>query len=491
MAVFAEGEEQSMAQIVYDDYTVLQEALESNVYATLKNAVDSFDTAAYEALESDDREALAELMDVKATEEKTAGEVAYYMILSDWIDANILLEMGEVYNAYLDDPTDVQMAYAFTDYYENIANHDNSEGYYLNLVTTFYTDIAGNYIAAANILPPEEVLYVYQSFLPVQEALEYGNIAGLEEAVENFYDGVVDVFNELNEEELNGLAALMGAEDGAEAYEWLLSDWVDANVILEVDKVFSAYANDPNLETATKLVDMIEGYDEMYGEDRDLLYTFYGEEFDDFYNGAVKMVIFGNTTVEDVYNAITAVQIALESGNLDQLKAAVAGFEAVLEVFNAFEEEEYVELAMLMGVEATETETAEELAFGMVLGSWIDANVVMSVVEVYDAYVANPNKETAKALIEKLESYDETYEDRSLIKSFLSDIDDVYAAAVAVVSGITPTITVTPETPSDSNTNSGTAVKTGDNSNVWLWFVLAAVCGSMACGVALRKRNVK
>lgn len=501
MTVFAD--ERTNAEIVYEGYQEVWSAVASKDYETLCTAVSDFEAEAvdvFNELTEEELTELAALMGLEGTEEETAAEAAYGEMLSVWVDANMLAAMGEVYTAYLNNPN-TETAYAFTDHYENIAN--SGDDYYLYLIMDFYPDLPDDYTdAASTYLPSEKVLYVYQSFLPVQEALEYGNLGGLESAVEYFYD-VVEIFNEPEESELEELAALMGADSSEEAYGWLFSDWFDANMILEVADVFYAYVDDSSLENAAAFVEMIggeNGWDDIYDYDRSLLYTFFGEEFDEFYDGAEKIVAIGEVTVEDVYNAMTALQTALESGDLKQLEAAVDGVEAIADAFNAYETEELEELAALMGVEATEDFTAGEAVYYAVLSWCFDANAVLNVAEHYDAYTANPNKETAEAFVELMEAYDESYEDRSLLKQFMPDFDEVYAEAL-LAGKTTPNeetkntdtkntdTTKTTATTTTTNTSSSTkAVNTADNNNIWMWLVLTVMCGSMICGTVVKRK---
>ena len=124
------------------------------------------------------------------------------------------------------------------------------------------------------------VVEVYDYFLPVQEALANGNIEKLKSAVNNMEEKI-DIFNELSEEEMEQLAALLDVENGKEAFFVILSDWVDANVLVIVYDAYTAYLEDSNKETATAFIELIDGYDEMY-EDRTILRTFFSDIDNDY-----------------------------------------------------------------------------------------------------------------------------------------------------------------------------------------------------------------
>lgn len=226
----------------------------------------------------------------------------------------------------------------------------------------------------------------------------------------------------------------------------------------------------------------------------------------------VPMTVFadGNTeNVSAVYEAFILVQNALESGWFEELEVAVDGFYDVIDTFNDLNEEALEELAVLLEAEDGET------VYSLILSDWIDANVVVSVGEVYNAYAEDPNKETATALIEMMDSYDEMYEgDRSLIESFFMGITDVYADAEALVADEenntennntenndtqnnntqnnnvqdNSTGKSTDKTAGSTETKTVAALKTGDDSNVWM-YLLVVVCGGMICGIIAKERK--
>ena len=355
----------------------------------------------------------------------------------------------------------------------------------------------------------ENVSAVYEAFILVQNALESGSFESLKDAVDGFYE-VTDIFNELDEDELEELAVLLEVEDEEAVYSLILSDWIDANVVVSVGEVYNAYVQNPNGKTAADFIEMMDSYDETYA-DRTLIEHFFLDIADVY---AAALADMPSEDVLTVYEAFILVQNALESGWFEELEVAVDGFYDVIDTFNDLNEEALEELAVLLEAEDGET------VYSLILSDWIDANVVVSVGEVYNAYAEDPNKETATALIEMMDSYDEMYEgDRSLIESFFMGITDVYADAEALVADEenntennntennntenndtqnnntqnnnvqdNSTGKSTDKTAGSTETKTVAALKTGDDSNVWM-YLLVVVCGGMICGIIAKERK--
>ena len=73
---------------------------------------------------------------------------------------------------------------------------------------------------------------------------------------------------------------MIGAEDGEEAYNQILSDWINANMIKQIGDAQNAYTANPNAETAKVYVDVYESVfnSEMFTqEDLDLFLEFFGD----------------------------------------------------------------------------------------------------------------------------------------------------------------------------------------------------------------------
>ena len=109
-------------------------------------------------------------------------------------------------------------------------------------------------------VPSQDVLDVYKAYEKVQDALSFGYDEDFVIACEEF-EAVLDIYNDLSEDDMNALAALLSLENGEEAYNQILCDWINANIILELGEVYDAYVSEPNIDTAKALV---EKYDEVF-----------------------------------------------------------------------------------------------------------------------------------------------------------------------------------------------------------------------------------
>lgn len=143
-------------------------------------------------------------------------------------------------------------------------------------------------------------------------------------------------------------------------------------------------------------------------------------------NGGCAVTLYAqwSADVQAVYNAYVAVQNALDSQDIQLLKTAAEGFEAVLDAFNDFDEAELSTFGTLLGT------TAED-AFLTVLSDWIDTNVILTAEQLREAYLDTPSGETALELVEYYTLLSEDDQWRALVKSFIADIDTVYSQAVA------------------------------------------------------------
>ena len=284
--------------------------------------------------------------------------------------------------------------------------------------------VTDNTTEVTNVTANDDVNKVYEAFIVVQAALDSGNVDILKTAIDGFYE-VMDIFNEFGEDEFEALAGLFGVENAEAVYSLILGDWVDANVLNGVIDTVQTYLDNKNTLNAYNLVETVKSYEDMY-EDLSTLKAFI-TDFDAIYEDAKANLPSEN--VLNVYNTFKEVQECLEYGDIDGLKEAVDKFYEIVDVFNELTEEELADLAVLFEVEDGGA------AYSLVLSDWIDANVIVSFNETYNAFVENANKDTAQTLIEAVDGYDAMSEDRTALYAFFYDIDDLYAEAKAIVNG--------------------------------------------------------
>ena len=298
--VFAENiSEDAGVQAAYDAYHSLDAVIDSNDYEAMVNAMEALDeiTLAFNDAQLEEWDAIVEEKIGFEEYLDTVFTFAYISIVAD------------AYTAYQEDKN-IKTGLGFTAAVDEcIAIGIDSER-----LDAMFENLSADYEEAlANYLPAENVSDVYIGYLGVQDALFWGMVEDLQLAVENF---PVDTFNELTEEEMAQLTLLLEFEGADETFGAILSDWVDANVILEVATVYDAYIEDANTETATAFIEKIDSYDEMYEGDRTLIDSFFfdiSEVYDDAKsllneNGNSVLGDVNNDTVIDASDALLVLQ---------------------------------------------------------------------------------------------------------------------------------------------------------------------------------------
>lgn len=326
----------------------------------------------------------------------------------------------------------------------------------------------------------QEVQDVYDAYTSLHSALNSQDIVELQAAADGFED-VVDTFDDLaqDQDQLAELAELLG-ETPENAFWVVFSDWIDTNVVLNTYKIYQDYLYDKNVKTA---LDFSDQYDRLAEGDGHLdLVRGFIPDFDAVYSDVLNHM--ASPEVMSVYDAYIDLKNALDSYTMSELQAAAEGFEAVVETFDelAKNQDQLGELAELLG------ETLED-AFGKIFSDWVDANVILTTEELYQAYLADPNAETAAEFVAMYDAIynDPAYEDEQLrmrLSWFIFDIDDVYADALALVS---------PDSGEDEEgdqSKSGLA-QAGDGLTVASLAGLMTVCfgGLAACIFALRRKS--
>jgi len=173
--------------------------------------------------------------------------------------------------------------------------------------------------------------------------------------------------------------------------------------------------------------------------------------------------------------------------------AACAGFEAVLDEFNALTEAELEDLAELMGVEDGES------AWNQIFSVWANANTVKELGKAYTDYTEKPDKESAAVLVEVYERVflSEgffTEEDFEQFREFFFDIDDVYAEAKALLAKADNGHSnegAADETAAESDkSDKDDSPATGDDFNVAPYASLMLIAAGVAA-IAVKRRKVQ
>lgn len=215
-----------------------------------------------------------------------------------------------------------------------------------------------------------------------------------------------------------------------------------------------------------------------------------------------KCEVCGEVLNEVLYNAIEAqkaMAAAMESQDLETIKAAVAAFE---EAFNALTEDDEAMEAM---VSLYDSEDAALDAMFDMLGDYIDGNVVIVFDEFYAAFVNDPTEETAAAYAEYYYSifldpeWAPDYVDlAALIESMYPDAAEAYESALTYLPADeepsdAPSKDPAEDVKEDVNQNltgdKEETPDTGDNSNMLLWMAMLLVAGTAVAALKTRKEK--
>lgn len=242
--------EDSAVQAAYDAYFEISDALNVHEYGPLKDAVEKYTaiTDAFTDEQSDEWDRVV------------ADVIGYDEALSTLISANMVVDTVAKKDAYQADPN-AKTAEDFVYMYEECVAAEIR-------IDLFEPGIESVYETAKTVdMPSEDVLKVYDAYVDLAEALEALEYGFYDEdfvnACKNF-EAALDIFNELTEEELAELACLMEVENAEEAFSIILSDWINANLALELGAVYDAYQNDPTDEKAAS--EFVEKYEEILND---------------------------------------------------------------------------------------------------------------------------------------------------------------------------------------------------------------------------------
>lgn len=263
--------EDPAVQDAYDTYKAVESALASYDYAALKPAHEKMANVSF------DTDAQQEEFDNLVYDQ--IGVDTYLVTV---FTAAYVVDAGDKYEAFAADKN-AKTAFDF------VAAYDAATDDYEVVMESFIPGITAAYDEAKSYLPTDNVVKVYEAYIGLTEALEMLEAGWYDEDFVNAckaFEDVLDIFNELTEDEFAQLAVMMEVADGDEAFGVILSDWINANLALELGALQDAYLNNMTVKTATEL---IEGYEEILNDtqlltdaDKKVILT----AFEDAYNDA-------------------------------------------------------------------------------------------------------------------------------------------------------------------------------------------------------------
>lgn len=460
-------------EAAYSSYTAILDAMDNYDVDALKEAFESYAENTDDLDETESGE-LLELM---------GGDIddATMEVFSVLMYAAAIMELEIGYDAFSTEKNIVN-AKQLIDKVDTWA--DNEE---LNAeMSGFFPDIEALYEEAVAMTEANAGYGLYVLYADLLDAMEGGAVEALTEAVEAF----VEPFNDITEEQAEGLGEIFET-DAETAVSEMLSNYIRANVYLDFCKKFTAFSDNASGETAKEYV---EYYDSIFNDP-----DFDDEEIEqlinDHYTG--HEVVYEEAKVwaevQDVVDMYSDVEAAIEDRDLASAKDILAQFG---ELLNAMDDDKWDIAAQI-----TE-EDSEELVLEM-LYIYITANVLVSVEEVYDAYVAEQNEETAQAFVDMYDSIynDSSYEDenlRAIVPEFFTGFEEMYEEAKVFLAGeeeseeettveettVEETEKATEET-TEKETSKNTAPGTGDVATA------LPIVGMLAASVAVAARKKK
>lgn len=240
------------AMPVFADYTKIsddadiQNAWER--YVDLKTALEGNDVEALKAAYAAGEEANGAL-EWEDTEVLTAADEDFWEVA---LTSQIVCNTEGFYSAFLADKN-AKTALEFVEYY----GMEEMEAYHATVVR-FIPDIDAVFAEAQVMMPSEDILKVYDAYAGIQKALEFHSFDDDTRAAMEAMEAVLDIFNEMTEADLDVLAQLLELENGEAAWNAVFSDWVNINILAEMDNRYQAFCNNPTKETAAPFVDYYE-----------------------------------------------------------------------------------------------------------------------------------------------------------------------------------------------------------------------------------------
>lgn len=263
---------------------------------------------------------------------------------------------------------------------------------------------------------------IYDTLVSLETHLAGNDIEALKTAMLPLTD--MDEDFELSDEQNAQLEELFSSLSEDELMD-ILTNLLIAAALIEIDDAITQYTTDSNVKTALEITYMYEsvfGDPEFSDAETQATIRRFFPDIDDIYDAALDDAPKGN--VKAFFEICTEIEDAVFGFSDRDLSDVLADAEEILAASENYTTEEKADIELLM---------EEDLATSISgLKSYLaTGKEILKVGEIYDAYVATPNKTTAKALVDK---YDEIFDgdDEALqegVWSHYFDIDEVYDEA--------------------------------------------------------------
>lgn len=291
-----------------------------------------------------------------------------------------------------------------------------------------------------------KIVEAWNTLLAIQSAIDNADYQAMTDAGEDLSNLVLD----FSDDQLEEWTAVVEDNMGLEAYMELVFDMVALEDVLYW---MEEYLAQQSVDNAYWFVD---SYD--YAKECGLPVSEMFDGVDDAYNKALNDM--PPEKIIAIYDAYMLVSDAVWWSDVEVFDEVMAAFEDVLDDFNELTEEELQILAQLLYLDS-----AEE-AYSWILEDWIYINICDTMVQLYEDFRNNPNKDTAAALADYYDTvFDGSDEDLEYLVEdsiwyFEEDIYDVYKEAKAILGEEVV------DDDEDEGTGSGSAPQIPDKSTI-------------------------
>lgn len=397
---------------VSDDATILaawealiaiEDAIINADYNAMATSLDKLDELTLEMTEEQEEE-------WNAIVESSMGLEAYFELIFKAVDIDdVKFNIDE----YVSDPSELN-AFYFVDSYD-YAKEQNLP------ISEMFDGVDELYAQALENMPSDKLLTIYDAYMLVLEAVMWSDVELFDTAIAGF-EAVLDDFNNLTDGEKEVLASLIGAESAQEAFDWILSDWMNINIADTMVQYYDNFRANPNEETAREFADYYESTLEWDDDElEDLIYWCFEEDIEDVYREAKailgeEVVDTTDEKIQSAWEALFAIDDAINNADYDAMIAAEEALnDAIADMSDKQLEkwEEYVE-------ENLGLEEYMDLIFRMIN--------VEDVKWCMEEYLADKSMINAFYFVE---SYDFAKEENLPISQMFEGVDEVYADALA------------------------------------------------------------
>lgn len=251
-------------QAAYEAYLEVIAAYNVHEPGPMKDALDK-----YEAITD-------EFTDAQSDEwtDLVYGELEDEDILYNLISANTVLYAIQMMEAFQANPG-ASTALDFVSAYEMCTSAEIAIELFDPNIEDAYKTAKSDYMASENVIK------VYDAYSELVSALE---LAWYDEdfiRVCEEFEAVLDTLNELTEEEWADMADLMGEQYADDAFSKVLTDWVNANMVLQIGEPYDAFLANENADTAKAYIDAYDSVKNdtefLTDEDKDVILAFFAD----------------------------------------------------------------------------------------------------------------------------------------------------------------------------------------------------------------------